>query len=95
MTAFGLVLLSIVGIVVSVTLNGYALSVLWGWFVVPALGAPALRIPYAIGLSLVVAMLTHQQRKSEHTPEFAEALLSGLITPFLMLLLGWIVKQFI
>lgn len=30
--------------------SGFALSILWGWFFVPALGAPALSVPNAIRL---------------------------------------------
>lgn len=47
---------------ISFILNGYVLSVLWGWFIVPTFGAPELGIVPAIGLVLVVGILTHGTR---------------------------------
>jgi len=46
--------------VVSCLLRGWVLSILWRWFMVPTLGLPALSVPQAIGIALVVGMLTHQ-----------------------------------
>ena len=45
--------------VVSCLLRGWVLSILWRWFMVPTLGLPALSVPQAIGIALVVGMLTH------------------------------------
>lgn len=38
--------------------DAYALTVLWGWFVVPLFQLPALTMPLAMGLRLVAGMLT-------------------------------------
>lgn len=77
------------------TIEGFVLSVLWGWFIVPVFHAPHLRIPYAIGLALVVGMLTHRTRKPEDTPETSYVLLNGLVLPWLFLLMGCLVKLFV
>jgi hypothetical protein len=37
--------------------SGYVLSVLWSWFVVPSLHAPAISVAVAIGFALVVRFL--------------------------------------
>jgi hypothetical protein len=42
-----------------VMLNGWGLGKLWMWFAVP-LGVPVISLGQAIGLSLLVAYLTHQ-----------------------------------
>jgi hypothetical protein len=81
--------------VTSAILNGWVLSVMWGWFIVPVFAAPTLRIPYAIGLALVFGMLAHQSRKSEHTPDVGESLMESLLLPLFVLGIGWIVKLFV
>ncbi len=64
--SFGTILLILIGALVSIPLliavaaaaNGYVLSILWGWFIVTTFHAPALSIPAAIGISMVVSYLT-------------------------------------
>lgn len=88
------------GIVVASTLlRGWVLSILWRWFMVPTLGLPALSIPQAIGIALVVGMLTHQSQhhledKDEKTSTKVVRVSEPFLTPFAMLLIGWIVRQY-
>ena len=49
----------------SAIFNGYTLSVLWGWFVVPTFGAPALDVVPAIGIAPVVGDMTQQMREKK------------------------------
>lgn len=86
----GFVLMVVCGI-----LEGWVFSVMWGWFIVPVFGAPALRIPHAIGLALVVGMLTHRVRKEQNQPDTVEILAYGLVMPFVYLGIGWVVKLFV
>jgi hypothetical protein len=44
---------------VATVFRGYVLSEMWSWFIVP-LGAPALTVVHAIGISMLVAFLTYQ-----------------------------------
>ncbi|HEY3544739.1 MAG TPA: hypothetical protein VGK17_01450 [Propionicimonas sp.] len=39
-------------------LRGFTISTLWGWYVVPTFGAPSLSVVAAIGISLLVGLLT-------------------------------------
>lgn len=81
-------------VVVTTLLNGYALSVLWGWFVVPAFGVPALSVPAAIGLAMVVGMMAKQIEINDDDKDQAGKRLAAIfLKPLLALLLGWIVKQ--
>lgn len=81
----------------SPVLNGWTLTLLWRWFVVPVFPVPPLTISAAIGISLVMAYLTHQcedlRIKDERDPEtkFGHALAWALAKPGCALLIGWIV----
>jgi len=51
--------------VVSTIVFGFVLMTLWAWFVVPAFNLPELTIVSAIGLGLIVAFTTHQNKKED------------------------------
>lgn len=76
--------------------NGYVLSILWGWFVVPFLKLPALSVPEAIGLVFVGHMLAggRASRKTEKG-KFFEELVTSLLAPLLALGVAWVVKGFL
>ncbi len=96
----GIVVFTFGFMVVTTLLEGYVLSVLWRWFMVPILGLPALSVVQAIGIALVVAMLTHQ--KSHDYPEDKEKsiakqvaiILAPFLGPLTALLMGWVIHQF-
>lgn len=56
----GFLIVSALLITVSALINGFVLSILWGWFIVPTLGLPPLSLIEALWVGLVVSMLTHQ-----------------------------------
>jgi hypothetical protein len=80
-------------------LNGFALTVLWGWFIVPVFGLPVLAIVPAIGLALVAGFLTHQVVKTPTGESLSDTLVKcltiSLSKPILFLLIGWIVTLFL
>jgi len=84
-------------------LNGWVLSILWRWYIAP-LGLPAITIPSAIGVSLVVGFLTVRGSSKDHTDDRSSEdklrdcftnLAAAIVHPLLVLLIGWIVWQFI
>lgn len=79
-------------------LQGWVLTVLWSWFVVPTFGLPELSIAVAIGLSLIVGMFKGYSttRKSEdlETSEKVGQVIVMIFGPFFVLFLGWIVHLF-
>lgn len=81
--------------IVAVIINGWALSVLWGWFVSPLFHLPPLSIPYAIGICLIVNHLTKQTPKENNdkkdTNERIADIIAILINPLISVLFGWIV----
>jgi len=83
--------------------DGWVLSILWGWFVVP-LGVVALTIPGAIGLRLVVGLfVTNRSPKKledieeeyeDEYPMIGDALRAFVLMAHraLALALGWILN---
>ena len=92
--------MTLLGMLVAVPLaawEGWAVSILWGWFVVP-LGVPSLSVWSAAGLALVAALLTHQWKRPSDDDD-ADAMLAwritvGLILPPWCLGFGWIFHAF-
>jgi hydrogenase/urease accessory protein HupE len=97
MKVIGYISLFILMAVIHILYSGYALSILWGWFIEPTFGVDQLSMTSAIGLSMVVAFLTHQVNPSqfETESEFVEILgrVVGLaiVRPTVALAMGWIV----
>lgn len=79
----------------SAMFSGYALSVLWGWFISPYFNAPELSIPLAIGVALIVQYLTHQQEKAESGRDISDVLMEGaaraITKPAVAIGMGWFV----
>lgn len=91
-------LLTVVGAItiipVMAVFHGWVLCVLWGWFLV-ALGAPAISIAHAIGLSLIgKLMLSHRSSKRDDET-LAHVLAVGMLGALMALGIGWIAKGFI
>jgi len=78
----------------SMMYHGYALSILWRWFVVPTFGIPALSIPAAIGLGLTIAYLTHQNIQEDESRPIEQAFALAVIKPTFALFIGWLVQFF-
>jgi hypothetical protein len=87
-------LLTLLMLPVGVVLNGYALSVRWGWFIVPIFGMPSLSIVTAAGLALVVSYLTHQLHE-KNNDGLSFTIVVTLIKPAFGLFFGWILTLFL
>ncbi|MCU4119322.1 hypothetical protein [Variovorax sp. N23] len=81
-------------IAASATWRGYVLSILWGWFMVPAFGLPGLTVPLAIGLALVIGFLTERSAKKKEDFDWGIAIAQLIFSPAIALLIGWIVTRF-
>lgn len=95
-------ILAFVGLLAVVAIGsmwrGYALTILWAWFVVPVFGLPTLAIAPAIGVSLVVGFLTHQYRPSDVEEDSDERMIKAAtyatLAPLFALAFGWCIKVF-
>ena len=99
-SCFGVLLLAFGGIIGGAIMNGWVLSILWSWFVIPIFGVPTLSIPLAIGFSLTVGMLAGKnsapKNEKKSTTEVAGELIgAAFLTPLFVLFLGYIIKMFI
>jgi len=72
-------------------------SILWGWFIVPLFGLPALSMLESLGILIVITAITGLKITSKPiSDEVAEkAILWGIISPLLTLASGFIVKLFL
>ena len=85
--------------------TGVALSIMWGWFLVPNLGLPQIEVAQAIGISLIVSLLVSgtikvesEDKDTEDEDEKREKVIKFYLNPFVYTLLvlgvGSIVHQF-
>ena len=94
-------LVGIGGLVGTSLLRGLVLCKLWAWFLVEPFGFPAIGVALAIGLSLLVSLMTwHGTRPQDKQDGGAWAivlvgLLTGLVTSCLALFMGWIIHLFV
>ncbi len=96
MKAFFIVLGGIAYLVLSPVWQGFVLSIIWGWFIVRAFHAPSLSIPLAIGISLVVSMLTYQIPNQEADEKHTSRSIGiGIFYPLLILAMAAIVHLFV
>lgn len=82
---------------ISSIINGFVLSKLWLWFIVPFFGFAPLSIPLAIGISLIVTFLTYHtiglKAEDDAAKKRGNAVLV-FVRPFVYLLFGWVVHSF-
>lgn len=87
-----------VGFVVASIFGGWVLTVLWRWFIIPTFGLPALSIPLAIGINLVVGHLVllsqpNTDKGKSIFDNLAESLVFAMTTRTLFLISGFILHQ--
>lgn len=84
--------------IVSVLLRGWALAILWGWFVVPIFELPSLTIAEAIGISMIMSFLTHTtelKTDDQKTGDYIVRTVSlAIMHPIFAVLAGLVVVQF-
>ena len=84
---------------IAILVGGFAVSTMWGWFIVP-LGAPAMSLAHGYGLSLFVSLFTQSlaiQSQFKDNPEFTTNMKVALciVMSGVLLLVGLITVQFI
>ena len=74
--------------------HGFVFQTLWGWFIVPTFGMAPLTAAAAIGVALVVRLLTISFKLDAKSPDVVKAFFTGMFGYGIFLLIGWIVKGF-
>jgi hypothetical protein len=95
----GAVALIVVYVPLAWLVNGWALSVLWNWFIPPVFeSAPTLSVWPAVGVTIVLSMLTnhvelYQAAKDPSKTGFWPMAIYTFTTPLWALLAGWLLKS--
>lgn len=84
---------------VYVVLRGWALSIMWGWFVSPYFDISGISVPQAIGLVFMYYLVSPDQRRKGSSEEAGgesstTTYIASVLAPLVSLLLGWIVTLF-
>jgi hypothetical protein len=105
LSCLGILVLLVILLPGSIIMSGWVLTILWSWFIVPVFNLPSLTIPYAIGISTVISMLTNKtvssnavnnkNEKKETSTVIAEALALSFGVPLFLLFFGWIITLFL
>ena len=83
------------GLVVVMVVHGWALSLLWGWFLVPILDVRAITVAEGVGLSMVVTFLRGWSGQSDRSiPETLTLAAKGMAYTFFSLGLAFLVHLF-
>ena len=94
MELFGKFISWVMVMIITAVLDGLALSILWGWFIVPVFELPRLTIVTAIGISVMISCLTHQCIGNKDDENMVDLVVESIIYPLSSLLIGWILHFF-
>ncbi len=56
---------AVIGIPITAVVRGFVVAKIWLWFVAQQFGLPALNIPQAMGVSLLVGLMTYHYAKTD------------------------------
>ncbi len=95
-------LMFVLWMVVGPIVRGLVLVKLWAWFLVPNLAVPQIGAAQALGIALLVSMLTHQVSGSDESKNedkslsqiIGVGLLTSVLAPLIILLIGAIFHAF-
>jgi len=86
------VILGIVGLLVALCLlNGFMLSYMWAWFIVP-LGAPPIGVLHAIGIGILVSVLTSEASPGGQDEDAIQKMLGKLFAKLAVFGIAWAVS---
>lgn len=87
--------------IASYVLNAWAIIKLWGWFIYPNYGLPVPGKATALGIALLVGLMTHQYQVTPETPNkkpldsLVDAYAHLLFNPVGTVLAGYIIRQWL
>lgn len=84
---------------VTLFMEGFVLSNLWRWYVVPITDWPALSVAAAMGIAVLITMFYRTTKTNLEANNDSELLIRliiiDMIKPWIALGYGWVVLQFI
>ena len=98
MENFGKFMTVVLAMLISPIINGFVITKLWLWFIVPTFEANPLRVVEAIGLMFLINYIKAKQDTKADKDKFWKQFGTNIIYLILMagfsLLSGWIVQMF-
>ena len=98
LAVLGIVAVVIVTVVPAMLVRAWALTKLWAWFVVPISNLPQIGYAQAIGISMLLGMLTAHYTPHEDKCTEKEKAISyisyAFLYPLLTVCIAWCVKYF-
>lgn len=77
-------------------IQGWAISILWAWFIVPIFTIPQISITQSIGLAIFMGVFSqYRAPKKEESQKPLQDMMSQLLKPLIAVGIGWIVKGFL
>lgn len=74
-------------------LQAWVGSILWAWFIVP-MGVPALSVPQAIGIGLMIALFMPSTKKVYSNDYFLRASVASFVNSLITLAFAFVLVQF-
>lgn len=95
LSVIGLIIAAIVGLFLFCIYNAWALTILWGWFIVP-LGVKALSIAHAYGFTLVTGLILSNRgiKENKGKDDWVGSIITWLLLPLVALFFGRIAVGF-
>lgn len=76
--------------------GGFVLMKLWGWFVAPQFGLPALTIAHAVGLRALFGVLGGNSamfaKEEDNRAKRIATWTFAILSPWILLLIGWLAR---
>jgi hypothetical protein len=101
-TCLGMIVSLVVLVAWGVVMNGWALSLVWNWFIPPLFGLTTLTMAQAMGVSTVFTLFvgskSNSDSKSKKDRSVGELVLEGFIVatlgPLFVVAFAWVILQF-
>ncbi len=87
----GSITANIIVLIIALFIEGWGVMLMWGWFVAPTFGLPSLGLAQAIGIDLILSLITARISSEDVSIVRKVGYLIGII---LMIVTAWIVHLF-
>ncbi len=99
MKQIGYITTFLITMLIGSLIQGYTISILWGWFISPLFELKILSIQMAIGMSLFISYTTNHQKIEENKQSFSKQMFSSMslvsLRSLVVLMIGWCATLFL
>jgi len=98
LSCLGQLVLAVAILVVTLVISGWAIFLLWGWFIVPMFSVSEMSIAQAMGISLFVALFIGEKQDSDDKQreliDVVRVIVAAVFRLLCIVFLGWIIVGF-